>query len=252
MPEHLYENRISQFEKPIAEILAQLAHHVHPKVVEAIRERNIDERRYFEDLFGDSIESTSYLFSGSSCVFPGVRRYVSNRGKKQRFNPEFSAIIDDNIFPRHLWCFIAGDRIYSGPAWQNLGLANFELAHVFSHKESNDAHDIEERLFKNFRNETPPLGNFSCACNTILLPKGSVRPTDNSATIKAVFFKRYIELYGEDSLQGRSDFRHEDVPSWYQNLQWNEPLLPPNWKIRVNHLLEYRKKKITHIMRRDR
>ena len=111
---------------------------------------------------------------------------MSAKGKKNAYNEEYKAIIDDNTFPRHLWCFLANGKTYSGPNWKNSGLGEFELAHVFTHKESEI--DFEKQFFKCVREALYPYGDFSCACNVVLLPKGTVRPTDNSITIKAAFF----------------------------------------------------------------
>lgn len=246
MDTKIFSNRVCEFEQQIAAILARLAHHVHPAIVEQIQKRNIDEFDYFSDLFQDRIPVDSYLYDGSACVFPGVKRYVSGKGKKKSYNPEYAAIIDDNTFPRHLWCYIAGGKSYSGPAWKNLGLSEFELAHIFSHKESELA--TEKSFFASFDRSLLPYGDFSCACNTILLPKGTVRPTDNSHAIKSIFYRRYIDLYGESPLRGRSGFLHKKVPEWYDTLQWNEPVLPENWKGNIDQLLLYRTKRITYLL----
>lgn len=245
----MYRNRISDFEEAIGHTLAQLAHHMHPAIVAKIQTRNQEERPYFESLFGERIPTSRYLFSGSACVFPGVKRYVSGQGIRSTFNSKLNAIIDDNVFPRHLWCFVAGNKAYSGFAWKHLELSSFELAHIFSHKKSELS--TESEFFENFSSEMLPFGDFSCACNIVLLPKGAVRPTDNSRALKAVFYKRYIDLYGETPLQGRSGFRHELVPSWYERLQWYEPLLPADWESRIDELLAYRTKRITDIMNRN-
>jgi len=249
MVDNMYENRISEFEESMADILSALAHHVHPSIVERIQIRNEEERPLFESLFEGKIPISGYLFSGSACVFPGVRRYVSGKGVKRRYNRSFSAIIDDNVFPRHLWCYMAGGLAYSGPSWKKLELSSFELAHVFSHKETELS--FEERFFDSFDSSMLPYGDFTCACNIILLPKGTVRPTDNSEALKAIFYKRYIDLYGESPLQGRSGFEHQLVPSWYKKLRWNEPILPADWKVKTDKLLSYRTRKIERAIERD-
>jgi hypothetical protein len=74
------ENRISELERDISEVLAQLAYHIRPKVVELIQNRNLRELSYFRDLFEYRINVDHYLFDGSTCVFPEVKRYVSGRG----------------------------------------------------------------------------------------------------------------------------------------------------------------------------
>lgn len=242
------KNRIGEFEKDICSVLAHRAFHIHPKIVEKIQKRNNEEYKYFSDLFGYRINVNHYLFDGSACVFPGVRRYIGGQGKKKAYNPEYSAIIDDNTFPRHIWCFLENGKTYNGPNWKDTGFGEFELAHVFTHKTS----EIEfEKQFFSFVNENlQPYGDFSCACNIALLPKGTVRPTDNSKTIKAAFYKRYVSLYGESPLNGRSGFNESLVPQWYDELNWNETPLPPQWETNVEKLLKYRTNRITELMRK--
>lgn len=240
-------NRILEFEQTICEILAQLAFHIHPKAVELIQKRNAEELDYFRELFGNRINVDHYLFEGSACVFPGVKRYVSGKGKKKSYNAEYGAIIDDNTFPRHIWCFLENGKTYNGPNWRDSGLGAFELAHVFTHKDSELA--FEREFFHTNKEELFPYGDFSCACNIVLLPKGTVRPTDNSKAIKAAFYKRYVDLYGETPLNGRGGFRDEMVPDWYSSLRWNEPPLPEGWEKRIESLLDYRTKRISGLLR---
>jgi len=244
----IIENRVSEFEFEICAILAQLSYHIHPKIVELIKVRNNDEQEYFRNLFLNRIEISNYLFPGSACVFPGVRRYVSGQGKKRSYNHSYRAIIDDNEFPRHLWTYLANGKGYSGPNWHETRLNEFELAHIFTHKESEI--EPEKAFFDVVQPELQPYSDFTCACNVVLLPKGTVRPTDNSRAIKAAFYKRYIDLYGEDPLIGRSGFKQSLVPTWYSKLKWNDPLLPADWRENTDRLLQYRTKRITHILKK--
>lgn len=239
-------NRIEEFEQDICSILAQLSHFIHPEIIHRVQARNKEESNYFGDLFSDKIDVTNYLFEGSACVFPGVRRYESGKGQRKKYNAEFSAIIDDNTFPRHLWCYLENGKGYSGPNWKATNLSEFELAHIFSHKAREL--EFESAYFDDVDQELVPYGEFTCVCNVILLPKGTVRPTDNSKAIKSAFYKRYIDLYGEEPLNGRKGFRHELVPDWYNSLTWIEPQLPPNWEDNLERLLKYRTKRITHLL----
>jgi len=240
------ENRVKKFEEDICSILAQLSYHIHPKIIELIKARNIEEFEYFRDLFLNRIEVSHYLFAGSACVFPGVRRYVSGQGKMSSYNHSYRAIIDDNTFPRHLWTFLANGKTYNGPNWRKTRLNEFELAHIFTHKESEI--ESEKAFFSSIQPDLYPYSNFTCACNVVLLPKGTVRPTDNSRAIKAAFYMRYIELYGEEPLIGRSGFKKSLVPDWYGELEWNQSYLPSDWRENTERLLAYRKKRVTHIM----
>jgi hypothetical protein len=183
-------------------------------------------------------------------VFPGVRRPPGGRYdttiKKRRYSAVHKAIIDDNESPRHIWCFLAIDRPYNGPNWKASGLSAYEVAHIFAHKESEIR--IERQFFREFQEGLLPFGDFSCPCNSVLLPKGTARPTDTSMTVKAIFYQRYIDLYTEEPLRGRQKFDASLVPEWYNSLSWNEPKLPFDWEIKIDHLLEYRRNTLTRIL----
>jgi len=239
-------NKIKNFEKDISKILAQLCHHIHPRIIKRIQQANQNEYAYFQKIFHDIIEIDNYLFPGSVCVFPGVRRYVSGKGSKNQYNREYRAIIDDNTFPRHLWCYLVNNKNYNGPNWKETGLHQFELAHIFTHKTSEL--DFEKQFFNSYNESLDPHGEFTCGCNIVLLPKGTVRPTDNSEVIKAVFYQRYIDLYGEEPLNGRSGFKLSKVPDWYQELKWNDPFCPPDWEEKTENLIKYRTNRITQII----
>ena len=47
------KNRNTEFEKEICSILAQLAHYIHPEIVQRIQRRNREEFDYFTELFSD-------------------------------------------------------------------------------------------------------------------------------------------------------------------------------------------------------
>lgn len=240
------ENRIGQFEQEICSILARLAYFIDPIIVSKIQGRNRDDRDHFENIFNDLIDVDHYLFEDSACVFPGIRRSISAKGKKRKYNPEYKSIIDDNVFPRHIWAFLLEGKAYSGPMWKNTILSEFELAHIFTHKES-ELHK-EHQFFDSFDYDVRPYSEFTCACNVVLLPKGTVRPTDNSISIKGAFFQRYVDLYGEKSISGNRQFKSTHVPSWYCDLKWGDPYLPDNWEAKVDKLLDYRFNRVTHLI----
>ncbi len=242
-------NRIGQYNKNIAEILAHVSYHIHPNIIGYICSQNNNDYGYFKQLFGNLIDLDNFLFPGSACVFPGVIRYVRGKGKKKKYNKSYKAIIDDNTFPRHIWCFLVNGKTYNGPNWKETKLDEFELAHIFTHKSSE--FEFERQAFSQFDENHIPYGEFTCAANVVLLPKGTVRPTDNSVIIKSVFYKRFIDLYGENILGGRKGFNERIVPEWYKNLEWNEPFLPIDWKKNIKNLMEYRKKRITEIIEKE-
>jgi len=243
---NILENKIEAFNRDLASILAQLAYHISPKISKHIAERNKKEREFFEKLFGNNIDIGNYLFDGSDCVFPGCRRWDTQKGKKFSYDREQGAIIDDNGFPKHIWGYLYNGKL-SG--WEYIK-KEFELAHIFAHKDYEI--NSEKSYFKNFNDEKSPFAQFTSASNVVLLPKGTVRPTDNSTIIKLIFFKRHIDLYGESTLNGRNGFKYAAVPEWYSELKWNAPFEPKNWKQSIDVLLDYRTERIYSILKNSK
>lgn len=178
LPKPIWPNLIEQEQHNIAKALARVTHHMHPKVVARIREINADheERARLEAILPECIEREAWLYPGSACVFPGVRRFVGRVKKKQllKYVPKEGCIIDDNRFPRNLWTFLAIGEHYTGPNWKNSGLSAFELAHIFSHK--HEKQELEWEVFKEHEKKLKPYGLFTCASNTSSSPKASPNP----------------------------------------------------------------------------
>lgn len=126
---------------------------------------------------------------------------------------------------------------YSGPNWKKSGLNAFELAHIFGHKD--DEKELEKEVFK-LDSDLKPYALFTSASNVVLIPKGFAKPTDKMDSIKTCFYKRHLQLYG-NNLVGLSEFNETKVPEWYEKIKWLEPILPENWEGKINNLLEYRK-----------
>ena len=97
------------------------------------------------------------------------------------------------------------------------------------------------------RADLNPCGLFTCASNVVLIPKGLAKPTDQLDSVKRVFIKRHIALYGEDGLPGLTGFRDKMVPAWYKDLNWNDPVLIPDFDKRLELLFEYRLKRLFQI-----
>lgn len=239
-------NNIKNHERTFCQILAELSYHVDPTIVAYVKDRNVQQFDEFYDLFENRIKIESYLFSGSACVFPGVRRWVRGKGKYHQYDETYSAIPDDNLYPRHIWSYLVNGIGYSGPSWKRNNLNQFELAHIYTHKEKELK--VEKEFFVDVGEDLQPHGDFTCAGNVVLLPKGVVRPTDTSVVMKSIFYKRYIDLYGEDTLNGRKGFKHHLVPDWYDSLRWNAPILPHDWKEKAGRLIDYRTKNIKNIL----
>jgi len=232
-------------EKELAFILGKITHHIHPDIVSYITQENINYKDKFQGICPNICDINSFFYPGSDCVFPGFRRPINKEKTGRWKNNVYKAdgtILNDNTFPRNIWAYLSMNKAYSGGAsgmWSASGLDRFELAHVFGHKQ--DERDLEKKVFIDFNDEQQPYGLFTSASNIVLIPKGYAKPTDHMISIKICFYKRHLELYGNNIL-GLNNFNDAYVPSWYSDIKWLDPVLPMNWETKINSLLEYREK----------
>lgn len=232
-------------ERDLAIILGKITHHIHPSIVRYITQANIQYRLKFENICHDLCKTSSFFYPNSDCVFPGFRRPVNSekigQWKNHVYEPD-GTILNDNTFPRHIWSYLSMNRGYAGGSagmWASSGLDKFELAHIFAHKQNE--RNLEKEIFREFNNDCEPYGLFTSASNVVLIPKGFAKPTDHMKSIKICFYKRHIDLYG-NNLIGLGDFDCSQLPNWYSDVKWLDPCLPSKWEQRINALLEYRER----------
>lgn len=237
----MYKDYTHRVEKELAIMLASVSHHLHPEIVEYIKNKNLEFKNEFKSYSHANLNVEEFLFDGSDCLFPGTRRPVNkektNKNWKNKINEIDGTIFNDNTYPRHVWSFLSLNKSYSSDSWKESGLNAFELAHIFGHK--TDETDLERRIFKKFNSDRNPYSLFTSASNVVLIPKGLTKPTDKLESIKFCYYYRHIELYGEN-FYSMSDFKNDMVPEWYNDLMWLEPELPKGWKLKIESLLEYR------------
>jgi hypothetical protein len=233
-------------ERELAIILGKVSHHIHPEIVKRI----IEENKIFNEEFSKNchplLNVNNYFYENSDCVFPGIRRPINNEkdGKsnwKNIINEVDGTIFNDNTYPRYIWTYLSMNKSYSGGlngSWGKSGLNAFELAHIFGHKV--DEKELEKRVFQKFDKNMNPYSLFTSASNVVLIPKGLTKPTDKMDSIKICFYKRHLELYG-NNLIGMEDFNENEVPEWYGEIKWLEPILPNDWENRIKNLLEFRR-----------
>lgn len=240
---YLYEDLSESIGKELAIILGKITHHIHPDIVNYIAQENLFFRSRFEELCHEKLNISPFFYSGSDCVFPGFRRPINKEKAGKWKNNIYEAdgtILNDNTFPRHIWAFLSTNKAYSGGAsgmWSASGLDKFELAHVFSHK--HNERGLEQKVFHYFNGNIQPYGLFTSASNIVLIPKGFAKPTDQMRNIKVCFYKRHIDLYG-NNLIGLNNLKESYVPDWYNEIQWLEPQLMDGWEQKIGNLLKYR------------
>ena len=231
-----------KYQRDLAAILAKITHHIHPTVINFIEEENAKFKVQFDAIKHPECRSEAFFYQRSDCVFPGFRRPINKEKRSGWKNNvhEDGTILNDNTFPRHIWAYLVENRAYAGGSagmWSSSGLDKFELAHIFAHK--SDERSFERKVFSSVSDEVEPYGLFTSASNVVLIPKGFAKPTDHMFNIKACFYKRHLDLYG-NNLVGLDDFNDSLLPTWYGDIEWVDPIMPNDWKVKVKNLLKYR------------
>lgn len=236
----MFKDLTQSVEKDLSKILGSVSHHLHPEIVKYIIESNISFKEKFHQYSPKELNINEFFYEGSDCVFPGVRRPVNREtsGSKWKNNIyKDGTILNDNTYPRHIWSFLVNSKPYTGSNWKVAGLNSFELAHIFGHK--TDETHLEKNSFLKFEENKNPYSLFTSASNIVLIPKGMTKPTDKIDSVKLCYYKRHIDLYGENFFH-MSDFKKELVPEWYKDIKWINPILPKNWKQKIDLLIDYR------------
>ena len=183
----------------LAHVLTPLVKFLHPDIVAAVAE---DNRRHIPDwrskLEEVGIDADIYLWDGSPCAFPGVRRYAGSqeiawyrkRTVTSDFTPPHCLRLDDNDCPKHLWAFVL-----TGGPFRKKGPREYQLAHLADHKEHNNRWRDEFRL--DFQADPPPLfGLYTSPANAAYVPKNFLQPTDVVRPLRALLLKQAYRLYG--------------------------------------------------------
>lgn len=251
-------------QETIAKTLAEISYFVHPDIVRRIQKYNYENRDSFKDLLNlEHIEEgtrnelmNAYLFKGSDCVFPFVRRHTAQEGSynngrfnRLKFYRRESRILDDNEIPRNLWTFLAKGGCYNADRWRDSGLSKFELAHIFNHKWAGNTEAMDSFFVDPKEDFHEAEYMFSSASNVVLIPKGMAKPTDGLQLVQKMFFQRAMDLYGNTIFRSRPDYRlSEEEARLYESLKWLAPYRPDDWEDKLAHLNEYRIERIRGIL----
>ena len=239
----------------LAQVLAPLVRFLDPAIIGAIAEdnrRHQDEWSARLDLLG--IHPAIYLWDGSPCVFPGVRRYAGSteiawfRKRSPLDAPPAQCLtLDDNDYPKHLWAFV-----FTGRPFRKQGPGGYQLAHLLDHKAHGNRWQEELDGSTGAVERTPLFGLFTSAANTAYLPATLLRPTDFSYRLRTLLQRRALALYGNvcRMVPPSLEIRACDNPRWLmERFDWSEPVgdmahLPAFLAFRrerMNRLIELRR-----------
>ena len=178
----------------LAHVLTPLVKFLHPDIVAAVAE---DNRRHVPDwrskLEEVGIDADIYLWDGSPCAFPGVRRYAGKERSTYRDRTKVfpdCLWLDDNDYPKHLWAFVL-----TGGQFRKKGPRGYELAHLADHK----VHKNRWRNEFSLDSEANPphlFGLFTSPANMAFVPEILGKLTDVVPPLRALFLKQAYRLYG--------------------------------------------------------
>ena len=169
------------------------------------------------------LDAGVYLWDGSPCAFPGIRRYVGKErdGFRQR-TPDDCLALDDNDCPKHLWCFAL-----TGKPFRKRGPAGYHLAHLLGHQEYRNRWR-DELDGADLVAGTPKLfGLYASAANAAYVPKASLDPTDASSKLRRVMQGRALSLYGDVCrlVPPPLGIKPGDDPAWDEDeFPWSAPV----------------------------
>jgi hypothetical protein len=147
---------------------------MNPDVVRAVVEDNeLHRTTWIEVLQARGIDPAAYLWKGSPCTFPGVRRYAGSReiavhrghtqlDETQTLN---ALALDDNDYPKQLWSFN-----FRGAQFSKFGPEGYALTHLADHKDHGNRFEREFEVTETNEGARPRFGLYTCPSNTVYIP----------------------------------------------------------------------------------
>ena len=238
--------------RSLAQVLAPHVRFLQPEIIAALVE---DTQRHAKEwsaqLRERGIDPAIYLWDGSPCAFPGVRRHAGSkeisafrRQSDQDVLPPHCLAIDDNDFPKQVWAFT-----FTGKPFRKRGPVGYQLGHLVDHKEHGNRWR-EELDFVGGCPEPPLLfGLFTSAANAAYFPSASLRPTDFSFHLRSLVQPRAQQLYGEvcQLLPPGLEVKPCHDPEWdLEGFHWNPTV---GQTTNVAAFLDYRHRRTDELLR---
>jgi hypothetical protein len=246
-----------EWDVPNREDLVQLAklttpyiRFLHPDIVRFIVSDNQRQSERWEArLAKRGVDPSLYLWEGSPCAFPGVRRYAGgaeiaqHRKKLTATEPPDNAIaLDDNSYPKQIWSYV-----FLGKRFPNHGPVSYSLAHLVDHKNYKNRVHTE---FDSLGNRQLPtyFGLYTSPANTVYMPTGLIRPTDFCFSLRNLIQRKADEIYGSfcKLLPPHLSIRAGESDAWsLDSFDWCEPVGKSE---HVPAFLEYRNKQMEGLL----
>lgn len=183
----------------LARVLARYIRFLSPRIVEAVARDNEAHRfEWYGALASCGVDPSLYLWDGSPCAFPGVRRYAGSKEIAQYRKvdggleaPRDVLSLDDNDYPKQLWSFVFRNAQFS-----KFGPEGYRLAHLVDHKEHKNRM-AEDLVVDDAAKVRVVPGLYTCPSNTAYVPASLLLPTDFNPWIRNLILRRAAELYSD-------------------------------------------------------
>lgn len=235
----------------LAQTATKYIRFLDPQIIYSITQDNEKNHSYFSELLlRNGVDTNLYLWKGSPCCFPGIRRYAGSKEisfyRKQSDLDKTSITnalrLDDNDFPKQIWSYIL-----RGAAFSKFGPDNYSLAHLIDHKESKNRMATEFEFLNNQIFTDPFYGLYTCPSNTVYIPTSLLKPTDFNTSLRNLLFNKANSLYGDfcNIIPDHIKIPCANDRKWdICNFTWSDPVGS------IQHIglfLEYRNRTITDL-----
>ncbi len=232
----------------LARSTAPFIRFLDPRIVDAVVE---DNRRHGSEwrsaLDARGVDPDIYLWEGSPCAFPGVRRCagstelaVFRKRAKPDLAPPHCLTLDTNDYPKHVWAFVFTDKPF-----RKEGPTGYQLAHLLDHKTAGNRWRVELVC----PSEPPlPYGLFTSAANAVYTPAAFLRPTDFSTKLRNLVQRRAQQLYRDVCRVVPPPFavRPCEASAWaLDNFPWSAPVGNMD---RVGDFLRFRRERMGELI----
>ena len=236
----------------LAKVITPLVRFLHPQIVQRIVDDNsVNQGAWSAELQRLSIDPDIYLWEGSPCAFPGVRRYAGSQEIAQfrrqagdsPARPADCLCLDDNDYPKHLWAYV-----FTGRPFRKRGPQGYQLAHLADHKAHNNRWP-EEFAVESPTSPPPLFGLYTSPSNLAYVPSNFLKPTDFSGTLRALLLSRAYQLYGSVARLAPPPLveRTEPDSKWHpDNFQWGDRVGTVE---HVDAFLQYRNQVMDELIR---
>ena len=234
----------------LARTMTPFVRFLDPDIVYAV---TVDNRSMGADwssrLEALGIDPAIYLWEGSPCTFPGVRRYAGSKERAWFRQPTTSDEVvpqclelDDNDYPKHLWAYA-----FTGKRFLKRGPDGYQLAHLFDHKQHGNRWRKELDIPPGAEAPEPLYGLFTSAANSAYVPAAFLKPTDFSFRLRSLIQRRALQLYGKVCriLPPPLAVKPCEDRNWsVDNFQWDTPV---GGMDNVPDFLEFRRERMERL-----